>query len=108
MFQSVIFTLLSVLYLSGTYFEVGLGACGDVDVDTEHIVALSFPLFGPGYPGEHCGKWVAITANGVTAYGKVHDKCSACGMYDLDMSPSLFTVFDPLPIGVVPITWHFI
>ena len=32
----------------GTFFEVGLGACGKVNKDSDHIVAISSSIFGSG------------------------------------------------------------
>lgn len=37
----------------GTYFAVGLGACGVTNVDSDYIVALSTADYGSG---QHCGK----------------------------------------------------
>ena len=34
--------------MQGTFFEVGLGACGKVNKDSDHIVAISSSIFGSG------------------------------------------------------------
>jgi hypothetical protein len=71
-------------------------------------------------------QWIAITANGRTAYGLTRDSCPSCGQGDLgtsiycpadlqdlivpiivDMSPSLFKNFAGLDAGELKISWHF-
>ena len=34
--------------IKGTYFNVGLGACGEFDTDDDAIVAISADLYGDG------------------------------------------------------------
>ncbi|KAF8427991.1 RlpA-like double-psi beta-barrel-protein domain-containing protein-containing protein [Boletus edulis BED1] len=120
---SVIFTVMSIFLLSvlaaplpsdqalvkrdpgrGTWFydEANESACGYWDKDNDSIVAISAGIYGPG---SYCGKWVWITANGVTASAMVADECEGCGPNDLDMSIGLFKKFDSLDVGVLSITW---
>ncbi|KIY46512.1 hypothetical protein FISHEDRAFT_47203, partial [Fistulina hepatica ATCC 64428] len=88
-----------------TYFEVGLGACGWTSVDSDHIVALATPDYDGG---AHCGATVSISdSSGTSATATVADECPSCSSGDLDMSPSLFQVFEDLSVGVFPITWSF-
>ncbi|RPD64630.1 hypothetical protein L226DRAFT_565391 [Lentinus tigrinus ALCF2SS1-7] len=91
----------------GTFFAVGLGACGKVNVDSDHIVAISSSRFGGG---GNCDQFVEIVnkKNGKHAFGLVRDECPGCGSGDLDMSPSLFKVLGAsLDEGVISIDWHF-
>ncbi|KAM5535894.1 hypothetical protein V8D89_010512 [Ganoderma adspersum] len=91
----------------GTFFEVGLGACGKVNKDSDHIVAIPSSLFAGG---KHCKQKVLIKnkKNGKTAVADVRDSCPGCGANDIDMSPSLFkSLGATLNDGVIPITWHF-
>ncbi|PIL31320.1 hypothetical protein GSI_06018 [Ganoderma sinense ZZ0214-1] len=91
----------------GTFFEVGLGACGKVNKDSDHIVAIPSSLFDGG---KHCKQTVLIKnkKNGKTAVADVRDSCPGCGPNDLDMSPSLFkSLSASLNDGVIPVTWHF-
>jgi len=88
----------------GTWFEVGLGACGYENVNSDKIVALSVERYGDG---GNCNQYVKITANGNTEYAQVRDECEACGEYSLDMSPSLFEEFASLSVGVIDISWNF-
>ncbi|PIL31322.1 hypothetical protein GSI_06020 [Ganoderma sinense ZZ0214-1] len=91
----------------GTFFEVGLGACGKVNKDSDHIVAISSSIFGSG---GNCEQFMEIknTKNGKTAFGLVRDECPGCGPGDIDMSPSLFqSLGATLDQGVVSVQWHF-
>ncbi|KAG6827114.1 hypothetical protein H0H92_013158 [Tricholoma furcatifolium] len=92
----------------GTWYYVGLGNCGYTDVDSSPIVAISKQRYDTNN-GANCDQWVQIvnTANGKMAYGKTRDSCESCGIYDLDMSPSLFEKLAPLSVGELTISWHF-
>ncbi|KAJ7598796.1 riboflavin aldehyde-forming enzyme [Mycena floridula] len=91
-----------------TWFNVGLGNCGEVNKDSDHIVAISKAFYDDNNGG-NCDQWVQVTdsRNGQTHYGKTRDSCPGCGYYDLDLSPSLFTEFESLDVGVFPISWNF-
>jgi len=90
----------------GTWFEVGLGNCGDWNVNSDPILAISIERYGDG---GNCDQWVYITndANGRTAYGKTRDSCQSCGESDIDMSPSLFEQLADLSVGEITVSWHF-
>ncbi|KAI0916826.1 hypothetical protein AcW2_007115 [Taiwanofungus camphoratus] len=91
----------------GTWFEVGLGACGDYNVDSDAIVAISHDIYGNG---GNCNQWIAITntETGITQYGLTRDECMGCDAISLDMSPSLFeSLGADLGAGVLQISWHF-
>ncbi|KAH9948828.1 RlpA-like double-psi beta-barrel-protein domain-containing protein-containing protein [Amylocystis lapponica] len=91
----------------GTYFEVGLGACGEYNVDTDHIVALSHLIYSGG---SHCNKRIHITntANNVQTTALVRDECMGCSANDIDMSPSLFEALgEDLSVGVLKVSWTF-
>ena len=67
----------SLLPLQGTWYNVGLGACGYDDVDTDYIVAISKDIYGDG---SYCNEYIRIenTATGDVAYGQTRDKCMGC------------------------------
>ncbi|OJA19622.1 hypothetical protein AZE42_03872, partial [Rhizopogon vesiculosus] len=90
----------------GTWYEVGLGACGYNDTDSDPIVAISAEIYGSG---GYCNQWVEITNtdNGKTASGQVRDKCPSCDSGSLDMSFSLFEQLSTLDTGRIPISWYF-
>ncbi|KIJ62733.1 hypothetical protein HYDPIDRAFT_30322 [Hydnomerulius pinastri MD-312] len=93
-------------YGRGTWFNVGEGACGDWNVNSDSIVAISAQIYGSG---GNCGQWVRVTntANGQEAYGMTRDECESCGSGDLDMSPGLFEQLGNLDTGVLQISWNF-
>ncbi|CAG8723683.1 11588_t:CDS:1 [Ambispora leptoticha] len=98
----------------GTYFNPGLGACGEQDNDSSMIVALAAPDFDPSTPNGNpnkntlCGRGIRIYYNGKSVDGKVTDRCPECKSGDVDMSPAMFdTIADPSQ-GRIPITWDFI
>ncbi|EED82369.1 predicted protein [Postia placenta Mad-698-R] len=91
----------------GTYYDVGLGACGYNDVDSDAIVAISHEIYGGG---GNCNQWMQITnpSTGQVQYGKTRDKCMGCAATAIDMSPSLFESLGvPLGQGVQTVEWHF-
>ncbi|KAI0714817.1 RlpA-like double-psi beta-barrel-protein domain-containing protein-containing protein [Earliella scabrosa] len=84
----------------GTFFNVGLGACGKVNKNTDLIVAIASSRF----------KFVEVVnkKTGLHAFGLVRDSCPGCKDGDLDMSPALFkAVGASLEQGVIDIEWHF-
>ncbi|KAK3334080.1 hypothetical protein B0T19DRAFT_145882 [Cercophora scortea] len=89
-----------------TYYEVGLGSCGQDDSgkgDTENIVAVSASLGNP------CGQSVIITAsNGNQVSAVVRDKCPSCGEGELDVSEKVFMdLVGDLGVGKTEVTWKF-
>ncbi|KAI0373741.1 riboflavin aldehyde-forming enzyme [Pilatotrama ljubarskyi] len=90
----------------GTWFNVGLGACGKTNKDSDKIIAISANIYNNG---AHCDKKVKIknTANGKTATAIVRDECPSCGSNDIDMSPSLFEELGDLDTGVLKVSWDF-
>ncbi|KAI0057887.1 riboflavin-aldehyde forming enzyme [Artomyces pyxidatus] len=88
----------------GTWFDVGLGACGLYNVDSDFIVALATPDYAGG---AHCNQMITITANGQTASAQVRDECPSCNSGSIDMSPGLFQQFASLDVGVVEVSWNY-
>ncbi|KAH7913975.1 RlpA-like double-psi beta-barrel-protein domain-containing protein-containing protein [Hygrophoropsis aurantiaca] len=90
----------------GTWFDVGLGACGENNVNSDSIVAISSAIYGNG---GNCGQYVHVTntANGKSAYGMTRDECPSCSSGSLDMSPGLFEQIGDLGTGVLEISWNF-
>ncbi|PPR04976.1 hypothetical protein CVT24_010434 [Panaeolus cyanescens] len=90
-----------------TFFDVGLGACGKVNVETDFIVALNSEQYGSGYPGPNCEKTITMTYNGKTATAKVMDMCPGCPYGGLDLSRGLFRYFAAESVGVIHGDWNF-
>ncbi|CAJ2503327.1 Uu.00g107210.m01.CDS01 [Anthostomella pinea] len=83
-----------------TYYQPGLGACGETNSDSEHVVALSVA----DYDG-NCGKTIQINKDGKTASALVADKCMGCAAGSIDVSSTVFESLADLSEGRVKVTW---
>ncbi|KAJ9120320.1 hypothetical protein QFC24_005274 [Naganishia onofrii] len=91
-----------------TFYETGLGACGEWNNDSDYIVALNSEQYGGGYPGPECFKKIQISANGQTATATIMDECPTCSYGQLDLSPSLFNHFANPDDGIFEMTWDYV
>ncbi|KAF8582074.1 hypothetical protein K439DRAFT_1413701 [Ramaria rubella] len=91
----------------GTFYDVGLGACGITNVPSDFIVALNSCEFGSGYPGPNCFKMITIEYNGKQTQAQITDECPGCPCGGLDMSTGLFTFFAPESVGVITMNWWY-
>ncbi|KAF8188345.1 RlpA-like double-psi beta-barrel-protein domain-containing protein-containing protein [Pholiota molesta] len=91
-----------------TFYDVGLGACGQTNVASDFIVALNAEQFGSGYPGPHCFKNIQMTYNGKSATATIMDSCPGCPYGALDLSRGLFTHFDSEDKGIIYGEWSFV
>ncbi|KAG2756959.1 hypothetical protein P692DRAFT_20825452 [Suillus brevipes Sb2] len=90
-----------------TFYDVGLGACGQSNSPDDFIVALNVAQYGGGYPGPHCFKSITILYGGKTAQATVMDKCMGCPYGGLDFSTGLFDYFAAESDGVLYGSWWF-
>ncbi|KAG1721195.1 RlpA-like double-psi beta-barrel-protein domain-containing protein-containing protein [Suillus paluster] len=90
-----------------TFYDVGLGACGQYNSPDDFIVALNVAQFGIGYPGPNCFQTITITYGGNTAQATIMDKCMGCPWGGLDFSRGLFNHFASEDVGVVYGSWSF-
>ncbi|PQE18899.1 SCP-like extracellular protein [Rutstroemia sp. NJR-2017a BVV2] len=89
-----------------TYYDVGLGACGWTNADSEMVVALSWELMGTQSNGNpNCGKKIKVSYGGKSVVVKVVDKCMGCKTDDLDLSPAAFSALAPESAGRIKGTW---
>lgn len=99
-----------------TFYHVATGnagACGQMLSPDEHVVALNQPQFGDlNQQSSWCGKTITISNGIKQTTARVMDACPTsygpdgqCSHGGLDMSTSLFQFFNPLGVGVFPITW---
>lgn len=93
-----------------TFYEAGLGACGETtDGSVDKVVALPHEFMGTQSNGNpFCGKTVTINYKGATVQATVVDKCMGCVGRDLDLSNA---AFDGLGIaesvGRTQADWYF-
>ncbi|WVQ96621.1 hypothetical protein IAU59_003726 [Kwoniella sp. CBS 9459] len=94
-----------------TYFNVGLGACGWNNEDSDYIVAVNSAQYGLNGYGGNCGQYLTITNtdNGKSIKAQVADECPTCSWGSLDLSPSAFSALTDgnFDLGVFPISWHY-
>ncbi|KAJ7155653.1 barwin-like endoglucanase [Mycena filopes] len=101
----------------GTFFEPGLGACGNWNTEQDAIVAVGHGVFD-SYPGATpnpnlnpiCGKQIKATYGGKSVVVTVEDRCGDCpGAADLDFSPSVFARLADLDVGRLHgVKWVFL
>lgn len=97
---------------TGTFFNPSteggsMGACGDHESDSAHIVALNSKQYGDmGKKSGWCGKKVKISYNGKTTYATINDACPECAYGDLDLTHTVFKALeDDMDKGVIDIDW---
>jgi hypothetical protein len=97
--------------LQGTWFDVGLGACGYYNENSDSIVAISHDIYGSGGNCNQVGlififvrarqktdcyisQWIHITntANGNNGWAQVRDECMGCDAGSLGKPVPLYKV----------------
>ena len=86
-----------------TYYDpsVGQSACGPVFQQTDFVAAISLQR-----PRE-CEKCAVIHYQGKSVKVQVRDRCGACKIDDIDVSPIAFRALAPQQLGRVRVTWSF-
>lgn len=96
-----------------TYYAPGLGSCGITNSASDHIVALAADMMlpmDPPNPNDNplCGRSITISYGGKTAVATIEDTCPGCSGASLDLTPSLFQIFEPLAVGRVSgVEWWY-
>ncbi|CAG8651661.1 30454_t:CDS:1, partial [Racocetra persica] len=84
-----------------TFYDVGLGACGSRNTNSDLICALSSILFGNSPGGnpnknKNCGRKVQVSCGSESVTVTVVDRCAGCKTNDVDLSPAAFNkLLDP-------------
>ncbi|KAL4077706.1 RlpA-like double-psi beta-barrel-protein domain-containing protein-containing protein [Scleroderma citrinum] len=102
-------------YGQGTFFNTGLGACGYVNSDSDHIAAVSVDLFNsyPGYDGVNpnnnpiCGRQVIAHYEEKSTTVTIMDSCPGCALTDLDFTPTAFSDLANQDLGRINISWEW-
>jgi len=100
----------------GTFFDVGLGACGKTSANTDYMVAIGWQLFdsfsnGDPNPNHNpvCGRQIRATFGGKSVTVVVLDRCGGCQPDDLDFSPSAFDqLANPDAGRLHNVQWQFV
>ncbi|KAM7207817.1 papain inhibitor [Naviculisporaceae sp. PSN 640] len=95
-----------------TYYDPGLGACGQTHGPGDAIVAIDQWAFGNDpnpNRSPQCNRKIRVNYNGKSAVVTVVDKCMGCNAGDLDVSPSVFNALTGnLGLGRVRCTWDWL
>jgi expansin (peptidoglycan-binding protein) len=97
-----------------TYYDPGLGACGDTHSGSDYVVALNYVDFDPHTPNDNpnnndlCGRRIRASYNGKTVEATIVDRCPGCPQGGLDFSPVAFQALANLDVGIIQGTWDYI
>ncbi|KAJ3503394.1 hypothetical protein NMY22_g18262 [Coprinellus aureogranulatus] len=87
-----------------SFYDAGLGACGEVNSNSDFIVALNIAQWDNK---AHCGETITISFGGKTARAKIMDLCPGCPYGGLDLTRGLFSYFASQDLGIIHGTWNF-
>ena len=94
----------------GTFYSVGLGACGKTNSDSELVAAASVI----GYDPANCFRSVKIVCDDPKCLSSdasvtvtIVDKCMGCDQYSLDLSPTAFSKLADQSVGRIKIKWSW-
>ncbi|KAE8271948.1 hypothetical protein A4X09_0g394 [Tilletia walkeri] len=88
----------------GTYYRVGMGACGWHNDSNQLVAAISQAQY---HGGGYCGKRARVCHGGGCVVVKLVDECPSCRFGSLDLSPAAFRALAPMRLGVIDISWSF-
>ncbi|KAL4244646.1 RlpA-like domain superfamily protein [Abortiporus biennis] len=88
-----------------TFFNPGVGVCGDVNTANDFIVAINSVFFDAFRRTQICNQTMLVQAFGKTLAVKVVDECPTCGFNNIDLSPAAFEFFAPLSTGAFQVQW---
>ena len=98
----------------GTFYELGLVACGQYYTDADAVAAISYKLFdqnGTPNPNNnpHCNQRIRVFRGSKHVDVAIVDRCAGCeGTYDVDLSPTAFDKLADESEGRVGITWSYL
>ncbi|ROW06815.1 hypothetical protein VMCG_03998 [Cytospora schulzeri] len=101
-----------------TYYEPagGAGACGTPLQNSDMVAAVSTTLYDAytqgGNPNNNqlCGQMIELTYNdGSTVTVPIKDRCEACAVSDVDLTPPAFTqLVGSTDVGRTQASWKFV
>ncbi|KAG1460834.1 hypothetical protein G6F56_005859 [Rhizopus delemar] len=89
---------------NNTFYEVGLGSCGNTNSYSELVTALSFSLM---QSSSYNGQSITINSAGKSVTVKAVDFCPGCAQEDLDLRPAVLRKLSPMDRGRISIIWSF-
>ncbi|KAL1748039.1 Non-catalytic module family EXPN protein [Schizophyllum fasciatum] len=99
----------------GTYYDVGMGACGKVSTADQMVVAVPEAVFD-GYPGATanpnlnpiCGQQIRAYYGDKSVDVTILDRCGGCSGFDLDLSRGAFAQLSDLGPGRIQLSWDWL
>ncbi|KAJ5658654.1 uncharacterized protein N7484_002303 [Penicillium longicatenatum] len=97
-----------------TYYDPGLGACGDTNTASELICAVSHIVFDAASTSSNpndnplCGLKIRIRRDGQSVDVTVVDRCVGCEKTDLDVTEKAFEQVANIPQGRVTMEWAWL
>ncbi|CAG8611194.1 22518_t:CDS:1 [Dentiscutata erythropus] len=74
----------------GTFYAVGLGACGHVNNNEQMVAALPAQQFDHLTRKRACGSTAVVERGGRRVTVRIIDRCAGCQLGDIDLSPAAF------------------
>lgn len=98
-----------------TYYDPGLGACGETSDSSDYIVSVSHYIFDAVSVGSNpnanplCNKKIRAKIGDKSADLTVVDRCVGCQPDDLDVTRTVFTdLTGDLDLGRVTVSWSWL
>ncbi|KAI5857108.1 RlpA-like double-psi beta-barrel-protein domain-containing protein-containing protein, partial [Tricharina praecox] len=96
-----------------TYYDTGMGSCGQEHTDSELVVAISKEImmkYDTGNPNNNplCGKRIKCTRGGKEVIATVVDTCPGCTPDHVDLSRAAFGDLGDFAEGNISITWAWL
>jgi len=99
-----------------TFTDEGVGSCGFTNTNSQLVVGVSTAFFN-AFPGATtnpnnnpiCGKSITATFNGKSVTAEIVDKCVSCAEFDLNFSPTAFSVLANQDLGRISgVSWFVV
>jgi len=88
---------------NATYYDPGLGSCGNTNTDADLVVALN-----PAWMPQSCGSCIVVSYQGSSVTVKVVDTCEGCDYTSVDLSRTAFSQLASLDAGrLTGISWNW-
>jgi hypothetical protein len=93
-----------------TFYEIGLGACGEQNTNDQLVAALPHSMFDPSPNGnpnlnKNCFRYATVRYGAKSVVVKIVDRCEGCEYGDIDLSPAAFCQLSVPDAGRINITY---
>jgi rare lipoprotein A (peptidoglycan hydrolase) len=93
-----------------SFYEVGRGACGKTNNNTELVAAISHVVFDSvpatsTLSNKFCGQKVKVINGKKSVVVTIVDRCVSCGKEDISLSPAAYKKIASMDSGKVPVQW---